>query len=282
MPVSHKKEQLAILPPTVSLIAAVVGLCLVWLSGPFDMPVLAKFGSLSLTASMVGFGVYLLVLILTPANREPHSDSGLLDFLRVVFVDWTTRMSGPLSVPFAALAIWSTQRYQKIIWVALAILSLMVAFYRVWSEERKTRRLELEALRSQLSETVSEKNAEIAKRDQVITDLTSKPKRSLAEQRDYETAKNVLERVGPKGMAALRHLRAQGAQTFGFYPPSILPPGMSADELRMIYSTCASAGVVSAQDGGKPGRGETTYSIAPPMRTVLAELLAESDDVPHP
>jgi len=63
----------------------------------------------------LSFGAYGIFLILALPEEPREPDIRLLTYLRAFFGDWLTGMSGPLSVPFAALAVWSQQREQKII-----------------------------------------------------------------------------------------------------------------------------------------------------------------------
>ncbi len=65
------------------------------------------------------------------------SGSGLKDFTRAMFGDWLARMSGPLSVPAAVLALWVTGDVAKIIFVLSAFVCVWVTAYRVWKPERE-------------------------------------------------------------------------------------------------------------------------------------------------
>jgi hypothetical protein len=58
-------------------------------------------------------------------------------FARVIWEDWGSRVSGGLSVPFTALALFSKADYGKVIWGVLAILGILTTIYQVWSKERK-------------------------------------------------------------------------------------------------------------------------------------------------
>src|SRR5439155_7782740 len=124
-----------LLPPRVSLILAMAGMCLRVIGGVFHSPLVNRAADLAGAAAIVCFGVYAILLLALPEEvREP--DIHLLTYLRAFFADWLTGMSGPLSVPFAALAVWSEQRQQKIIWGCLAVFAAMFGSYRVWRKER--------------------------------------------------------------------------------------------------------------------------------------------------
>lgn len=57
-------------------------------------------------------------------------------YARAFFSDWLAGMSGPVSVPFAALAVLSPNPNHKLLWSLLALASLLFASYRVWMRER--------------------------------------------------------------------------------------------------------------------------------------------------
>jgi len=194
-------------------------------------------------------------------------DTRITTYLGAFFSDWITGMCGPLSVPFAALAIWSTQSTQKTLWGCLAVSSFFVASFRVWRNER----LHGEGQLAELNSTVEEKNAQIAERDGIIRTFQEKPKRTAAEQHHYETAKKALEELGPNARIALCHLKIHGELTFGTYNP-VLPAGWGGDQLRGMYISLAVRGLVS-QKAGKRGSGEMTFDISPTMNGVLDELL---------
>jgi hypothetical protein len=201
-------------------------------------------------------------------------DVRLRTYLRTFSTDVLTLMSGALSVPFALAALWVSGRGQRILWACLTTLSVIFASYRVWRTDRIELSGQLEALRSNLENTLAEKDREIAKRDKTIQALTEKPKRSTAEQYHYNVAKDALLRLGPNAGVALRHLRTHGTLTFGTYYP-VLPLGVRGDELIMTYIALVTAGLVSQHDG-KPGSGERTFAIAPTMISVLDDLLFDS------
>jgi hypothetical protein len=60
----------------------------------------------------------------------------LKEFLRVLYTDWTSGVSGSLSVPFTILALYVRNASAKTLFGLLAVLALLVAVYRVWEKER--------------------------------------------------------------------------------------------------------------------------------------------------
>ena len=98
-------------------------------------------------------------LVACPAGRGARAGHPLIDIFARLLADWLTGMSGPLSVPFAALAVWSEQRQQKIIWGCLAVFAAMFGSYRVWRKERITRHQEVTQMQSRLAEPAQDSSS---------------------------------------------------------------------------------------------------------------------------
>ena len=64
--------------------------------------------------------------------------SDLKDFGKAILADWLARMSGPLSVPAAALALWVSNDTAKILLGLTAFVCLGVTAYRLWKQGRRT------------------------------------------------------------------------------------------------------------------------------------------------
>lgn len=79
-------------------------------------------------------------------------DTRLRTYLRTFLSDWLARMSGPLSVPFAAAALWSSSHGARILWGCLAVAALVFGSYRVWRKERIDATAKLSAKESELAE----------------------------------------------------------------------------------------------------------------------------------
>jgi len=84
-------------------------------------------------------------------------------FLKAFFGVTLTWMSGPLSVPFTAAALWASSRGQKILWGCLAAASGIFASYRVWRNERLA-----------ASREIADKDAQITALSQELESYTSK------------------------------------------------------------------------------------------------------------
>jgi hypothetical protein len=80
--------------------------------------------------------------------------SDIKDFTHAVGRDWLARMSGPLSVPAAILALWLSNDTAKIILGLTAFICLLVTAYRVWKTEHD-KVVEHDARRRQLLDEIS-------------------------------------------------------------------------------------------------------------------------------
>jgi hypothetical protein len=92
-----------------------------------------------------------------------------------------------------------------------------------------------------------ERDKIIEQRDETIRATTAKPTRTAAEQHHYDTAKNTIKRLGASCVAALGYLQTHERFVIGTFG-SVLPPGISRDELIRIYEACREAGIVTARD----------------------------------
>jgi hypothetical protein len=59
------------------------------------------------------------------------------EFVHAFRAQWFAAMSGGLSVPFAALAVWADSKYAQAIFAALAFAAVWFAAFHVWKAERK-------------------------------------------------------------------------------------------------------------------------------------------------
>jgi hypothetical protein len=65
----------------------------------------------------------------------PSTASSIKDFALAMWSDWLTRMSGPASVPAAALAFWVSNETAKILLGLTAFGCLSFSAYRLWKRE---------------------------------------------------------------------------------------------------------------------------------------------------
>ncbi len=59
------------------------------------------------------------------------------EFFGTIWEDWSTRMSGSLSVPFTFLALFVGNQYAKALFGCLAMLGIAFTVYKVWARERR-------------------------------------------------------------------------------------------------------------------------------------------------
>jgi hypothetical protein len=67
------------------------------------------------------------------------STASLKAFLRAFGERWFTAMCGPLTVPFAVLALYMEQKYLKLLFGILAVLCMGFSSYWIWKREREAR-----------------------------------------------------------------------------------------------------------------------------------------------
>jgi hypothetical protein len=95
------------------------------------------------------------------------------------------------------------------------------------------------------------------------------PKRTKAQQHDYEAAKRILSHSAPKAVAVLQFVRRHGEQTFGIFPPAQLPDNVGSSEMRTILDDLARGGLISRRDIQEPRNPRPVYEIAVPMKEIL-------------
>ena len=63
--------------------------------------------------------------------------AGLLDFIRALWSEWFTAMSGPLTVPATIAALWIENRTAKIVLGLTAFSCIWAASYAVWKRSAR-------------------------------------------------------------------------------------------------------------------------------------------------
>jgi hypothetical protein len=89
----------------------------------------------------------------------PERDAGFRIYLKAFFEDTLTGMSGPLSVPFAVLALFVSSHGQKSLYASLTVFCAVFASYRVWRKDRMDSTQQIEVLKTQLSALLNRKPA---------------------------------------------------------------------------------------------------------------------------
>jgi hypothetical protein len=122
---------------------------------------------------------------------------------------------------------------------------------------------------------IAQRDQAIRERDETIHTLTA-PKRTAAEQHDYQTAQEALQLLGKSGVDALRYLRSQTRFEVGTYssPPA---PGMSIGDTLRVYNHCVSVGLVIRTGGGYE---KSVYMISPKFEKIFEELLFIDNPAP--
>jgi hypothetical protein len=72
-----------------------------------------------------------LTIKLLEQKAFPPPDLTFVGFIRAFWQDWTTKMSGPATVPFTALAVYFPG-YPRLLFVTLAIVCGIYSSYQVW------------------------------------------------------------------------------------------------------------------------------------------------------
>jgi hypothetical protein len=101
-----------------------------------------------MAAAIVCFALYAIWVLL----QADEPNTGPITYLREFFTDWLSGMSGPLSVPFAAFAVFSQSTRPRVIWGCLALLAALFGSYRVWQRERLARHAKVAELQHQIEQ----------------------------------------------------------------------------------------------------------------------------------
>jgi hypothetical protein len=255
-----------VLPPTVVLVLAAVAACLIVIGGAFGIPILSSLGQIAAVAAVVGFFVYLIVLLLDVSGKSVEPDTRLTTYLRAFFSGWLTGMSGPLSVPFAALALWSSSRNPKVIWGCLAALCVVFASYRVWRSERVRASAQLEAVRSAKDQEIESLKAE---RDALKRRPYDEEHRRLAEQK-----LNTLSEAGKDLVYFLLHHGKTEAE-------ELRKQCKHDPEFNDAVQRARDAALVVGTQRGEPYRSSVTYfwEVNPHFEAVLQDLLGNRKTV---
>jgi hypothetical protein len=123
-------------PSKTGMILSLIGACLRVVGLSLELPVLGKIAQIAVAAGMVALIGDMIVGLLDRPSKPRDTDVGFIAFLRAFFSDWLTAMSGPMSVPFVALSLWSTQHWTRVCFACLAGFCAFLGFYRVWRKER--------------------------------------------------------------------------------------------------------------------------------------------------
>jgi len=193
----------------------------------------------------------------------PEPDARFTTYLEAFFSDLLTGMSGPLSVPFAALALWVSSRTQKILWGGLAALCALFASYLVWRKERINGSVVLGTLRT-------EKDAQILALNQRVAELSRKP---YSEDLERHVRQALGYQMTLSGHYLLRwlliHRRIECDRQF--------IPEISLETQNREMEIAVEAGIVQREQE-QSGLMRTYYIVNPELKPVLERVLPEMLD----
>lgn len=144
-------------------------------------------------------------------------DLSIRGYLRAFSADWLARMSGPISVPFAAIALWVSGS-ARILWGCLAAVCFFTASYRLWRNQQ----------------------TEIAR-------LSARPY-------SEEQKRLVKERIAPLGADGgdvLRYMVQFGERE---QQKIFADAGINENEFGQIFTRVAQSGLLNSQERQKAGR----------------------------
>jgi len=213
----------------------------------------------------------------------PAPDIKFRTYLKAFFADILTGMSGPLSVPFAALALWVSSRSQKILWGCLAAVCAVVASFRVWRKERIDRNEQLETLRSAKDRDIRalavEKDQEIAALHQRLDEsdgTISAHNRRIAElsrnpfSEDLErTVRQALDRMTHMGHLLMRHLLMNQPIEVGRPFMREIPLDRQIEQMGIALES----GIVRLDEKRQGAMVWTYYVVNPQHQPVLQKVL---------
>ena len=188
-------------------------------------------------------------------------------YLKAFFTDLLTGMSGPLSVPFAALAIWVSSRSQKVLWGCLAVTCATLASYRVWRKERIHTNAQIETKDAEAENLKREKDSQIADLNQRISELLRRPYSEDLEN----VAKCVLNQMTHSGHLWLRHLLMHEPIELG--RPFI--PGIDIEAQNQQMSIAYKGGIIRHDEKRQGAMVWTYFIVTPQFRPVLENILYE-------
>ena len=185
------------------------------------------------------------------------------------------------------IAVWVLHSNERLDWALIKItIELYLLLFGVYcliqlcrspkklDEDRDSRERTLVRDVSDRDQKIRDRDEQIVERDSKIADL-QKPRRTAAQQHEYDHAKSSLSKASPKAASVLKFVYRHGEQIFGMYNPAQLPDGISADEMRSIIDGLAKDGSVSRRDIQEPRNPHSVYDIAASMKPILTILLYE-------
>jgi hypothetical protein len=199
---------------------------------------------------------------------ETNPDVTLGAYLRSFFSHWITGMCGPLSVPFAAIALWVvTSHSLRMLWGFLAVSSFLLASFLVWRKDIKAISDKARTLWEQDQAEVGWLKADIANMQKQIAALNRKPYNEELER----SARELLTRLSKNGERLLRHLLQNEPLEVGRRFLNDISDDQQSEQLGIAMGM----GIVRHHEV-RAGSGmllRTDYGINERFRPVLEDLL---------
>lgn len=164
----------------------------------------------------------------------------------------------------------------------LLLYAVVLAFYLVVKMAFTAKNLDNDrSLGEQVLEAaIFERDRTIQEHEDEIKVLKQKPKRTPAEQHDYDKIKKVLT-MFRESKIALSHIRGQRKLSFGNFGSSHvpnLPVSLTSDRALLVYRHCASEGILHCDRN--LGNSMETFTIPDHMSKVLDEALFSDEGNP--
>lgn len=190
--------------------------------------------------------------------------------------------------PFAA---YLRDRHTQINWAlireALWLYAFAAAIYILVHLCRTPKKLDLERDAREIAflDDILGRDQMIKEREETIRTLREKPKRSAAEQHDYDKLKKALGMFKETGLIALRYIRSVGSITFGGAYSPTLPSGLTPEKALWVYRHCASEGLLNCT--ANFGKTQEIFAVLPKMDKIFNDVLfpeleRPENHTPHP
>jgi len=207
-------------------------------------------------------------------KRQP--DTRFSTYLKAFGGDWLSRMCGPLSVPFGIVAVWWA--HAKILFGCLAVVSLLVASFRVWRNERNNATKELESVleknKKELESILEKGTATIEGSQATISILRTEITELKRKPYDEELGKQasvMISKMSDEGRALLRHLPANEPIEIGRRFSNDIAQGAQDTPLGIAYES----GIVrhKIERAGSGMIVSQNYVVNSEFRAALKDLL---------
>ena len=182
-----------------------------------------------------------------------------------------------LGVVVPPLALYLHDSHAQIDWplikIAIELYGFALAIYFLVQLCRTPKKLDgdRDAREIELGNLITDKEQLIRQRDQSISAMAEEPRRTPAEQHNYDKLKRMLEIYKETGIAALRHIRNVGTLTFGGAGAVTLPAGLTVDKALWVYRGCAAEALLIHVSS--LGLSQETFSVPENLGKIFDDAL---------